>query len=82
MRVSIIVPVLNEAAQIQPFLRHLRDRVSDAEVIVADGGSDDGTADLAVGLCDRVITTSRGRPIQMNTGAQMADGDIFWFLHG
>lgn len=81
MTVSIIVPVLNEAAQIRPFLRHLNDRASNAEVIVVDGGSTDGTAALAAGLCDRVMTATRGRPTQMNTAAHIARGDTLWFLH-
>lgn len=81
MTISIIVPVLNEAAQIRPFLRHLQARAPDAEVIVVDGGSNDGTAALAGGLCDSVIATPRGRPTQMNAGAGIAKGNILWFLH-
>lgn len=81
MPISILVPVLNEAAQIQPFLCHLRERAPGVQVIVADGGSDDCTAVLASGLCDRVITTSCSRPIQMNAAARIADGDVLWFLH-
>lgn len=81
MSISIIVPALNEARLIQPFLKHLRDRAPDAELIVADGGSSDGTADLAVGLCHRVVHASRGRAVQMNAGARVASGDILWFLH-
>jgi rSAM/selenodomain-associated transferase 2 len=50
-------------------------------VIVADGGSDDGTADLARGRCDRVISAPRGRASQMNAGARAAEGDILVFLH-
>lgn len=81
MEVSIIVPVLNEAAQIRPFLRHLRSRAPGSEVIVVDGGSTDGTASLAAGLCDQVLVTQQGRPSQMNTGAKIARGEILWFLH-
>jgi rSAM/selenodomain-associated transferase 2 len=81
MKISIIVPVLNEARQIQPFLRHLRARAPRAEVIVVDGGSDDGTPVLAADFCDRVITMKRSRPAQMNAGAKVACGDVLWFLH-
>ena len=50
-------------------------------MLVVDGGSTDGTADLAKGFCDRVITAPRGRATQMNAGAREARGDILLFLH-
>jgi rSAM/selenodomain-associated transferase 2 len=78
---SIIVPAFNEAPLIRPFLRHLRDRAPGAEIIVADGGSSDGTADFAVGFCDQLIVSERNRAIQMNAGARLAHGDILWFVH-
>jgi rSAM/selenodomain-associated transferase 2 len=82
MQVSIIVPVLNEAPSIRPFLKHLRERTPGAEIIVVDGASTDGTDELAAGLCDQLIHCSqRSRAIQMNAGACAAKGDIFWFLH-
>jgi len=82
MQVSIIVPVLNEAPLICPFLARLRQRAPGAEIIVVDGASTDGTDQLAVGLCDQLIRSGqRSRAIQMNTGACAAKGDIFWFLH-
>jgi rSAM/selenodomain-associated transferase 2 len=81
MKFSIIVPVLNEAALIRQFLRHLRARTPGAEVIVADGGSTDGTADRAVRLCDQLVVSKRNRAVQMNAGARVARGDILWFVH-
>ncbi|HEU0273691.1 MAG TPA: TIGR04283 family arsenosugar biosynthesis glycosyltransferase, partial [Candidatus Udaeobacter sp.] len=82
MNFSIIVPVLNEASLIRPFLQHLRERAPAAEIIVADGGSYDGTTDLARGLCDQVVVSKPNRAIQMNAGASAARGDnILWFLH-
>jgi rSAM/selenodomain-associated transferase 2 len=81
MPVSIIVPVLNEAQLIRPFLAHLRERAADAEIIVADGGSSDGTAGLARDSCDQLVVSERNRAIQMNAGARTAHGDILWFLH-
>jgi rSAM/selenodomain-associated transferase 2 len=82
MQVSIIVPVHNEARLIQPFLAHLRERARGAEIIVVDGASTDGTDQLAAGLCDRLVATSeRSRATQMNVGARVASGDVFWFLH-
>jgi rSAM/selenodomain-associated transferase 2 len=81
MEVSIIIPVFNEAPLLRPFLAHLRERATAAEIIVADGGSYDGTADLARGLCDRLVLSKRNRAIQMNAGARAAHGDILWFVH-
>jgi len=80
-QVSIIVPVFNEAALIRPFLQHLRERAPEAEIIVADGGSSDGTDRLAAGFCDRLVESDRGRGRQMNTGARAARGEILWFVH-
>jgi rSAM/selenodomain-associated transferase 2 len=81
MQVSIIVPVFNEAPLIRPFLRHLRERATGAEIIVADGGSTDGTADLASGFCDQLVLSKHNRAIQMNAGAGVARGDVLWFVH-
>lgn len=81
MNISVIVPTLNEAALIQPCLQHLRDRAAKAEIIVADGGSSDGTPELAMALCDRVVHAKPGRAAQMNAGARAARGEILWFLH-
>ena len=78
---SVIVPVFNEASLIRPFLQHLRDRAPEAEIIVADGGSTDDTADLACGFCDQIVVSKRNRAIQMNVGARAAHGDILWFVH-
>jgi rSAM/selenodomain-associated transferase 2 len=50
-------------------------------VIVVDGGSIDGTPELAAGLCDRLLSAPRGRALQMNAGARAAQGDVLVFLH-
>ena len=82
MQVSIIVPVLNEAPLIRRFLGQLRERAPEAEIIVVDGASTDGSDRLAAGFCDQVVRTGKpGRAQQMNAGAHAAGGDIFWFLH-
>ncbi len=81
-QISIIIPTLNEAAGIGATLaalQPLRDRGHD--VIVVDGGSEDGTPELARPLADRVIAAPRGRARQMNAGAAEARGDIVLFLH-
>lgn len=81
-KLSIVVPVLNEAAQIVAALSALAPvRRSGAEVIVADGGSRDGTPDGAAPHCDRVVIAPRGRAAQMNAGAAVAKGDVLLFLH-
>ncbi len=82
MRLSIIVPALNEAGAIATALAALAPlRAQGHEVIVVDGGSEDGTAGLAAPLADRVIGSPRGRARQMNAGAAIAAGDAFLFLH-
>jgi rSAM/selenodomain-associated transferase 2 len=79
---SIIVPVLDEAGIIADALRALAPlRQRGAEVIVADGGSRDGTVDLARPAADQVIVAPRGRAAQMNAGAALARGDVLVFLH-
>lgn len=82
MRLSIIVPALDEAAGIAATLALLAPlRARGHEVIVADGGSTDGTASIAAPLVDKVIAAPRGRARQMNAGAMHASGEALLFLH-
>ena len=82
MRLSIIIPVLNEAPDVQDALTRLAPlRAQGVQVILADGGSSDGTVGLALPLADMVIPAPRGRAMQMNAGARAADGDALLFLH-
>jgi rSAM/selenodomain-associated transferase 2 len=82
MKLSIIMPVLDEAAGIEAALTALSPyRARGAEVIVVDGGSRDATTSLARPLADRVLAASRGRAAQMNAGAAVAHRDILLFLH-
>ena len=78
---SVVVPVLNEAGSIVPFLQSIRTCLRSAEIIVVDGGSDDNTASLAAAHCDRVVTAARGRAMQLNAGAKQASGAVLCFLH-
>src|ERR1043166_2726596 len=79
---SIIIPVLDEAATIAEALAALAPgRARGAEVIVVDGGSRDGTVEAARPLADRGFTAPRGRGSQMNAGAAAARGDVLLFLH-
>ena len=82
MKLSIILPVLNEASGIAATLTALQPlRASGHELIVVDGGSADATALLASIDADQVINSARGRARQMNAGAAAASGDALLFLH-
>jgi rSAM/selenodomain-associated transferase 2 len=82
MRVSIIVPVLDEADGIVATLDALAPaRAEGHEVIVVDGGSSDATRSLALPRADAVLESRRGRARQMNAGAAQARGDVLLFLH-
>ena len=77
-----MLPALNEAPGIAAALEALGPlRERGHEVIVADGGSTDGTRDLAAGGADRVLAAARGRARQMNAGAEVATGGVIVFLH-
>lgn len=82
MRLSIVIPVLNESATIESMLQRLAElRRGGAQVIVVDGGSDDDTAALAGRHADMVLASARGRALQMHAGALAASGDALLFLH-
>ncbi len=82
MPVSIIVPVLNEQADIEATLTNLRGACGEAdELIVVDGGSSDQTCTLAQPLCDKLIGTGKGRARQLNAGAAVAIQPVLWFVH-
>ncbi|MEO5732091.1 MAG: TIGR04283 family arsenosugar biosynthesis glycosyltransferase [Rubrivivax sp.] len=79
---SIVVPMLDEADGIGAALQALQPlRARGHEVIVVDGGSRDGSPGLAAPLADAVLTSERGRALQMNTGAARARGQTLLFLH-
>lgn len=76
------MPVLNEAELIADRLAQLKASLSgDYEIIVVDGGSLDATVECAQTDADSVISSARGRALQMNAGAARAQGDVFVFLH-
>ena len=80
--VSVIIPVLNEADVIERTLRSLQPMIGRGhEVIVVDGGSDDDTVARSRSLSSRMIGAPRGRARQMQAGADIATGDVLWFLH-
>lgn len=82
MQMTIVMPVLNEAAHIREALAPLQSlRARGHQVIVVDGGSADGTLDESDGLVDLALTSSRGRATQLNAGLDRAAGEIVLFLH-
>ncbi|WP_041543015.1 TIGR04283 family arsenosugar biosynthesis glycosyltransferase [Oceanimonas sp. GK1] len=81
MTMSIIMPVLNEAAILPRTLAALPPGGGQAEVILVDGGSTDESAALARRAGVRVVTSAPGRARQMNAGAAEARGELLLFLH-
>jgi len=82
MKLSVIVPMLNEAQALASLLEQL-ERVArqGAEVILADGGSEDGSPSIAERAGFTVVHSARGRARQMNAAAAHATGDVLLFLH-
>lgn len=82
MKLSIIIPTLNEADNLVASLERLQQyRQQGHEVIVVDGGSRDNTFDCAIGLVDHLLMSKPGRASQMNIGAEQSLGDVLVFLH-
>jgi rSAM/selenodomain-associated transferase 2 len=83
-KISVIVPVLNEAEALEtliPYLKNNSTSNSILEILIADGESSDSSAKIAEKLGARVVTSTRGRARQMNAAAAEAKGDILYFLH-
>jgi len=82
MRLSIIVPMLNEAEQLPELFAHvLPYQRAGCEIIFVDGGSADGSIMLCEVAGFTALRTIRGRANQMNVGASQASGDVLLFLH-
>lgn len=81
MQLAIVVPVLNEAANIPALCEHLQRIAPSAEVVLVDGGSTDDTLRLARACGMTVVSAPRGRAQQMNAGAQATQAPHLLFLH-
>ncbi len=82
LSLSVVVPVLNEAASLDVFLTELCQRLpAGAEVIVVDGGSSDNSRAIVESRPVRLVQSERGRARQMNAGARHASGHYLMFLH-
>ena len=79
-RISVIIPILNEAKILEKTLSQLRPELGPHELIVVDGGSTDASVRIAEEY-GKVVRSERGRAKQLNTGAAVATGDILIFLH-
>jgi rSAM/selenodomain-associated transferase 2 len=80
MKISVIVPVLNEEKSVAATLGALLE-LKPFEIVVVDGGSTDGTAIIAHEFDCKFISSERGRAKQMNRGAAAASGEVLLFLH-
>jgi len=81
VKISIIIPVLNEETSLARLAEHLRTIVQPHEIIIVDGGSRDNTLSIAYQLTDKVIVSHPGRAVQMNSGTEIAAGEMLLFLH-
>jgi rSAM/selenodomain-associated transferase 2 len=80
MRISIVIPTLNESKAIARTVAMVR-KGRNIEIIVSDGGSTDRTVELAQSFRIKTLASKPGRAIQMNAGAKEAVGDALLFLH-
>lgn len=84
MRISIVIPTLNEERALPATLQNIAECARDCEVIIVDGGSTDHTQEIFASFRDLPMVwmeAPRGRGSQMNTAAAQASGDVLLFLH-
>jgi rSAM/selenodomain-associated transferase 2 len=79
--ISVILLTLNEAELVCQRITEIQSLAPDVQIIAADGGSQDGTPQLAANLGARVVQSGPGRGCQCRAGAEAAQGDILLFLH-
>jgi rSAM/selenodomain-associated transferase 2 len=81
MKLSVIIPALNEESNLASLIPHLWSMARVDEIIVSDGGSCDGTMQVAREYGALVVHAQRNRGSQLNAGACVASGEVLWFLH-
>lgn len=82
MRISVIMPVLNERATLPAAVNSVRTAITDPEIVVVDGGSTDGSLEwLQRQPAIKLVRSARGKGLQQNAGAELASGDVLLFLH-
>lgn len=81
IKYSVIIPTLNEEAFIAKCIESTRYILSEAEIIIADGGSTDDTIKICKQYDVKIINSVKGRGQQLNDGAKAASGEILIFLH-
>lgn len=82
MKISVIIPVLNERVNLPAAIDSVRNAITDPEIIAVDGGSTDGSLEWLQGFpAITVIRSARGRGPQQNAGAAVATGEVLLFLH-
>jgi len=79
MKISVIIPVINEAENLKKLLPILTRQ--EVEVIVVDGGSNDDSMAIGQYYGAEVTRSSKSRALQMNKGAEIATGDVLYFVH-
>jgi rSAM/selenodomain-associated transferase 2 len=82
MKISVVIPVLNESVNLPAAIHSVRTSIPDAEIIAVDGGSTDGSLEwLKSQPAIKVVPSERGKGPQQNAGASVASGDVLLFLH-
>ncbi len=81
-QLSVIIPTLNEAANIERLINYLKNEKVKCEIIISDADSIDRTREIAAGMGAEVVNSQKAsRGLQLNRGAEIASAPILLFLH-